>query len=136
MITVSLCIFGSRSAFPTIDEIDDGVSLLSQRCNANLLDDAIARRLEVLSGKCRGADACGEAWAARARATVVPFPADWARYGTAAGPIRNRAMAARATHALGFVDVTEGASSPGTRDMQAQLERLGKPVLLLEWRSA
>ena len=40
-----------------------------------------------------GAGAAGEEWAGRHGLPVRRFPADWARHGKKAGPIRNRIMA-------------------------------------------
>lgn len=50
---------------------------------------------EVVSGKQRGADTCGEKWAMAHHISVKGFPitrADWKQYGMGAGPIRNRRM--------------------------------------------
>lgn len=127
---LKLVIFGSRSAFPSFDDIENGISQLS-RDHEDMREAALANRLEVITGKCRGADSCGEAWARRFGLPVVDMPADWERHGRAAGPIRNRAMAAAATHGLGF---RVPGLSAGTDDMQAQLEALGKPCVVLEWR--
>jgi len=52
---------------------------------------------EVVSGACpTGVDREGEEWALSNKLPVKTFPAQWADYGTLAGPIRNRAMAAYA----------------------------------------
>lgn len=63
-----------------------------------LVNDAIANSkftiTTVISGKCpTGADAFGEAYAAKHGIPIEPYPADWAKHGKAAGPLRNRAMA-------------------------------------------
>lgn len=47
----------------------------------------------VVSGGATGADAEGERWAQHQRIPVMKFLADWATHGSAAGPIRNQAMA-------------------------------------------
>jgi hypothetical protein len=52
--------------------------------------------VEILSGGAGGADLCGEVYAHSNLMAVTPFPADWAANGKAAGPIRNRQMAAYA----------------------------------------
>lgn len=47
----------------------------------------------VISGAASGADALGVRWAQQARVpTIRTFPANWGKYGTAAGPIRNQQM--------------------------------------------
>lgn len=47
---------------------------------------------EVIHGAARGADTLAAEEAKRFGARVRPFPADWERYGRAAGPIRTRQM--------------------------------------------
>jgi hypothetical protein len=68
---------------------------------------------EVISGGAGGADRLGEAWAARNGIPVKRFPADWARYGKGAGPVRNREMALYAEALVAFWD----GRSPGTKNM-------------------
>ena len=46
----------------------------------------------VIEGEQRGADTSGKLWAETVKVKVEPHPANWAKYGRAAGPIRNREM--------------------------------------------
>lgn len=48
--------------------------------------------LVVVSGRQVGMDLAGEAWAKARGHGIDPYPADWTRYGNAAGPIRNQKM--------------------------------------------
>jgi predicted Rossmann-fold nucleotide-binding protein len=48
---------------------------------------------EIISGGCAGADTFGAHFAADNDIEVKVFKADWKKYGKAAGPIRNLAMA-------------------------------------------
>jgi hypothetical protein len=48
---------------------------------------------EVVSGCCRGADKFGELCADNLGILIKRIPAEWMRYGKAAGPRRNREMA-------------------------------------------
>jgi len=57
---------------------------------------------EIVSGCCQGADRSGESYAAYHGIPVKRFPADWQTHGKAAGPIRNKAMAAYADAAALF----------------------------------
>lgn len=82
----------------------------------------------VISGAARGVDQMGETWAAARGIPVDRFPADWARHGKAAGPVRNAAMQA-AAEALVAVP---GPDSRGTWDMVRRMERAGKRVFV--WR--
>lgn len=69
----------------------------------------------VISGTARGVDRLGEEWAHRHAIPIERYPADWDRYLTRAGHIRNAQMA-RIAQAL--VAVWDGVS-PGTRNMIA-----------------
>lgn len=84
-------------------------------------------------GKCdRGTDAmCGlivrEMKAAGFRVEVEEHPADWLRYGRAAGPIRNSEMVADgADRWLAFYK--QGAGNRGTDDCACKAEAAGIPV--------
>lgn len=46
----------------------------------------------VIHGSARGADTLGGQWAEDHAIPVLAFPADWKRYGKAAGPIRNQQL--------------------------------------------
>ncbi len=59
-----------------------------------------------------GADADAQAWADTVRDIEVRrFPADWDRYGTRAGPIRNRAMVQTAYREAG-AEAVQGVAFP------------------------
>lgn len=68
---------------------------------------------EVVSGCCRGVDRAGEEWARQRGIPVKRFPANWKKFGVAAGPIRNAEMA---EYAEALVAIPTGVSR-GTRDM-------------------
>lgn len=61
----------------------------------------------------RGADYWGERWAEERLIPVLPFPAEWGKWGRSAGPIRNNAMA---EVAQALVLVWDGLS-PGSSSM-------------------
>lgn len=88
-----------------------------QITDETLISETLARLAwpitEVISGGASGVDRLGEAWAARCGIPVRCFPADWARYGKGAGPIRNREMALAADALVAFWD----GRSAGTRHM-------------------
>ena len=46
----------------------------------------------IISGRCRGADLLGERWAINNEIPIIPFPANWKKYGVSAGQIRNQQM--------------------------------------------
>ena len=83
---------------------------------------------EVVSGTAQGVDKLGEACVEFANhlgnnVELTKFPADWKRYGKAAGPIRNRQMAEYADAAI----VVHNGSK-GSLNMIATMKKLGKPV--------
>lgn len=78
---------------------------------------------EVISGDARGVDKLGAAWAKQNKIPVQLMPADWERYGRAAGFRRNRQMA----HAGDALIAVWDGSSRGTADMIRQMEKLKKP---------
>lgn len=75
---------------------------------------------EVVSGCQRGGDQSGEMAAKQLGIPVKPFPADWDRYGYAAGPIRNKQMAKYANACIAL------PGGNGTNDMieQARANKL------------
>lgn len=80
----------------------------------------------IIEGDARGADKmCG--WIAEQLGlTVLKFPADWDKYGKAAGPIRNQQMIdkGKPTEAIAFWD----GVSRGTSDMINRLKKANIPV--------
>ena len=78
---------------------------------------------EVVSGCARGPDSLGELWAIRAGIPVHKFPAEWGRFGRAAGHYRNSEMASYADAAIILWD----GESRGTLGMIDCMRRLRKP---------
>ena len=81
----------------------------------------------IIHGNARGADTCADVWATRRKADGVrcwPFPAQWSKYGKAAGPRRNQTM-------LGMKPdlVVAFPGGSGTADMVRRAEAAGIPVL-------
>ena len=68
---------------------------------------------EVISGTAAGVDTWGESWAKGFGIPVKSFPADWDKYGKAAGYIRNDEMAKYADACIIFWD----GHSKGTQHM-------------------
>ncbi len=82
---------------------------------------------EVVCGMAKGADLFGKLWAEREGLPVKKFPADWKRYGLAAGPIRNRAMREHADALIVFI----WDGSRGSEDMLRQMGAAGKPCFVV-----
>ena len=81
---------------------------------------------EVVSGGADGVDKFGEQYAKNCLLPVKRFPADWKRYGRAAGRQRNLQMA---VYAEALIAVWDG-KSPGTRHMIETAERMGLKVFV------
>ena len=78
----------------------------------------------VVCGCARGVDMAGEYWAGLNEIPIVHFHPEWDRYGSKAGPIRNRKMAAFADALLLIWD----GESSGSRNMKQEMLLLGKSV--------
>ncbi|SRR6266568_2890131 len=84
----------------------------------------------LIEGHARGADQAGHDWAVMRGIDLCCCPADWRRYGRAAGPIRNRQMADLAPDlVVAFHDHIE--TSLGTGDMLREAARRGVPYALV-----
>jgi len=73
----------------------------------------------------RGADKCGLRWAESRGVEWIECPADWDRYGNAAGPIRNSEMLREHRPTL----VVSLPGGTGTADMVRKAKRAGVEVL-------
>lgn len=71
----------------------------------------------LIHGAARGADTLAAQYAERRGIPILPIPANWAKYGPSAGPIRNRQMLKDGEPDLvvAFHDSIE--QSKGTKDM-------------------
>ncbi len=81
---------------------------------------------EIVSGCADGVDQMGEEWAAMQGVPVRQFPADWKRYGRAAGRQRNLQMAVYSEALIALWD----GRSPGTRHMIETALRMGLRVFV------
>lgn len=79
------------------------------------------KEVVILCGEACGADALGKQYAQERGFPVQSFPADWQRFGRAAGPLRNRRMAACADACVVFWV----GGSAGSASMVAEARRAG-----------
>ena len=77
---------------------------------------------EIVCGDARGADLLGAQYGTQYKIPVIHFPADWNRYGKAAGHIRNAEMAEYGDFLVAFWNGT----SRGTANMIQAMKRKGK----------
>ena len=80
----------------------------------------------IIEGEARGVDKAARLIAKHLGLEVVPFPADWDKYGKAAGPIRNQQMLDEGKPDLVLAYPMPG--SVGTQDMIARAKKAGIPV--------
>lgn len=83
---------------------------------------------ELVSGGAKGVDSVAIR-AAHGKIPIKTFLPDWEKYGKAAGPIRNREMA---EYADALIAIWDGESK-GTKNMIAEMEKLGKPVFVYKY---
>ena len=92
-----------------------------------VITDAVQKNdwdiIEVVSGGATGVDSVGEAMAQLFNKPIRRFPANWHMYGKIAGPMRNKEMAKYAD-----VLILIHSNTPGSLNMKAQMELLGKPI--------
>ena len=103
----------------------------------NSVHDALIKydtdELEIISGGCSGADRMGEEYAEEWGIKCTVFPADWNKYGKAAGPIRNEQMARYAAETdHGILIAFPIGESRGTRNMIRLAKQYGLEVKVVE----
>lgn len=72
-------------------------------------------KVVIVSGHAKGADSIGEQYARERGLDIDAHPADWKKYGRAAGVMRNKEMAETADALIAFPQ--EGEGNRGTRNM-------------------
>ena len=79
----------------------------------------------IIHGNAKGADDLADNWAKANHIPVIPFPADWGKYGKAAGPIRNKQMLDEGKPDL----ILAFPGGKGTANMKEQARIAGIEVL-------
>jgi hypothetical protein len=97
--------------------------------NRNLIKDILSKhRFEkfhkLIHGGAHGVDQVAASWAELWGVEVEEYPADWDRHGKAAGPIRNKEMAAKADALIAIWD----GKSRGTKQMIDHCITIGLPL--------
>lgn len=105
---VKLLICGSRNF--------TNFGLLSERLD-EYLSSADLSKVEIVSGGARGTDSLAERYAKSRNIKLTVFPADWERYGRAAGFVRNDEMAKYCSGPLNTCIAFWNGESSGTRGM-------------------
>lgn len=84
--------------------------------------------LIIVSGCADGADRLGEKYAVEHSLSVERYPAEWDKYGKAAGPLRNKQMAEVADAVIVFWD----GESKGTKSMIDCAKQANIPCKIIE----
>lgn len=98
--------------------------------------DLIAQKLNgigagphiIIEGEARGADTMGARYAFTLNYTCLAYPADWTKYGRAAGHIRNTQMLVEGKPDLVLAFHDDIENSKGTKNMVNQAKKAGIPV--------
>ena len=118
-------------------------TLCNKICD-KVLSKHLPENIEVVCGKAKGADTCGEIWAKSRGIRVKEMPADWhnldatpcrvkdngyGSYNALAGTARNHAMGDYSDALLAIWD----ESSKGTKNMIDYSIKLGLKVLIFDY---
>ena len=87
---------------------------------------------EIVSGCSAGVDTQAINWAIYNNIKLKEFPADWAKLGRKAGPIRNKQMAEYGDFLIAFFN--KDALNLGTKNMILQINILKKPLIIYDER--
>ncbi len=85
----------------------------------------------IIEGEQRGADRLAREFARSWGRHFIPYPANWTRYGRAAGPIRNKQMLDSGKPDLVVAFHNHIEESKGTANMLCQAEDAGVPYCLI-----
>lgn len=96
----------------------------------DILAEGAGEKLTVIHGDAPGADRLAGRLAKQWGVEVIKEPADWNRYGAAAGPIRNQKMLDEHQPGVIYAFRSRGKST-GTDDMIARGEAAGVPVYVI-----
>ena len=84
----------------------------------------------LIEGEAKGADSLARNWAIANKIKLLMFPAQWNKYGKAAGPIRNKQMLVEGKPEL--VVAFLAPHSIGTRNMIAQARAANVRTIVID----
>ena len=83
------------------------------KCLDEYIEELCDEEIIIISGHCSGVDTAAEKYASLKGFKTMIFPAEWEKYGKAAGPIRNKQMVEAADVVIAFWD----GKSRGTKSL-------------------
>lgn len=90
----------------------------------------------LIEGEAPGADTLSRQWAESRGVPVEPYPAEWRKFGRAAGPIRNKQMLDEGQPDAVVAFHPALSESKGTRNMVSQAMKRDIPVTVYTGREA
>ena len=90
----------------------------------------------VIEGEARGADRIARQVAEELNIPVEKFPANWDKYGKAAGPIRNQQMLDEGKPDLVLAFHNDLENSKGTKDMVIRADKAGVETVVIKQKVA
>lgn len=124
--TWKVIISGDRSwSGPTIEEKIECLLLQMPKRNGQW-------NVSVIHGACHGVDQSADKIAKKLGFQTLAFPADWKRYGKAAGPIRNGQMLDMDNVYAVYAFHRDIGSSKGTKNILDQASKKGIPFYLFD----
>jgi hypothetical protein len=127
MVQSRIIICGGRhfDSYENLESVVDGVI-----SSLNLSNEEV----EIVSGHCAGTDQLGERYAEMHGMKCALFPAEWKKYGRAAGPVRNSKMIDYAAESGKPVVVAfVSPKSKGTLDTVRKAEKRGFKVVVTRY---
>ena len=87
----------------------------------------------IIHGNAYGPDKISGQWAAMLGVSTEVYPADWEKYGRAAGPRRNANMLVEGQPDRVLAFQPRGQETPGTQNMIKLAKQAGVPVTIVEF---
>ena len=105
--------------------------LLKKECDDFLKNKYQTHEIVIVSGAAQGADRLGEQYARERGYAIDSHPADWKKYGKAAGPFRNAEMVNSADALIAFWD----GKSRGTEHIIHFSQTKGRKTKIVRYES-
>lgn len=107
----------------------DNWKLLCSEMEKIIISIEVNDDLTIIEGEAKGADFLARVWAIYEQHPFEAYPADWNKFGKAAGPIRNKQMLdeGKPDKVLAFLK----KGSIGTANMIKQAQAAGVPVIVV-----